>query len=349
VDPISAAFTGLTLSQLTADLRTTPRSAFDPRHFRALLNATFYRLRAEMGHNYRPGSAPPCRLFELHVSAVDYEIELYCRLYDDRRLRVPLTPNVDGRHLDHVGFVRICQLFWDRQAEAFERDYRLSFDWRDDVELRNRIEDASRGLPPRPAIYDAPVFSGIDMAADESCTIVQRVSLLTGASEQVAMTATQVRAMETEIWRGIPDAIYHGDDRREAKRRDAEARGLKLLKEWLSPAQLAQFEQQGYFDVTAGDSGKHYRIHNGTVQNVYELDAQGEQICGWCFAPAGGLVAGDVMLAQKVALETDERGALLVANRFDDWRGIAPGGFYGRSPGMVYIDEMAQIDLRPVR
>ncbi len=37
---------------------------------------------------------------------------------------------------------------------------------------------------------------------------------------------------------------------------------------------------------------------------------------GWCFAPKGYLVAGDVMLAQKIALETDERGALAVANRF---------------------------------
>jgi hypothetical protein len=32
--------------------------------------------------------------------------------------------------------------------------------------------------------------------------------------------------------------------------------------------------------------------------------------------PKGHLVAGDIMLAQKIALETDERGALAVANRF---------------------------------
>jgi hypothetical protein len=37
---------------------------------------------------------------------------------------------------------------------------------------------------------------------------------------------------------------------------------------------------------------------------------------GWCFVPEGGLVAGDVMLAQKIALETNERAALAVANRF---------------------------------
>jgi hypothetical protein len=37
---------------------------------------------------------------------------------------------------------------------------------------------------------------------------------------------------------------------------------------------------------------------------------------GWCFVPEGSLVAGDVMLAQKIALETSEYAALAVARRF---------------------------------
>jgi hypothetical protein len=32
--------------------------------------------------------------------------------------------------------------------------------------------------------------------------------------------------------------------------------------------------------------------------------------------PNGYLVAGDVLLAQKIAMETDERGALTVAKQF---------------------------------
>jgi len=50
--------------------------------------------------------------------------------------------------------------------------------------------------------------------------------------------------------------------------------------------------------------------------NVYELDAASRPRAGWCFVPKDNLVAGDVMLAQKIALETDERGALAVANNF---------------------------------
>ena len=49
--------------------------------------------------------------------------------------------------------------------------------------------------------------------------------------------------------------------------------------------------------------------------NVMELDYIGQPVCRWCFVPDGSLVAGDVMLTQKIALETNERDALAVANR----------------------------------
>lgn len=39
------------------------------------------------------------------------------------------------------------------------------------------------------------------------------------------------------------------------------------------------------------------------------------QIAVWCFGPEGYLPVGDVMLAEKIALETDEHAALAVANR----------------------------------
>ena len=98
--------------------------------------------------------------------------------------------------------------------------------------------------------------------------------------------------------------------------KDSEARGLKLLRGWLSPEQLAQYDAKSYFDVTGCDSGKRYRIRPGTSMNIYEIDPAGFPLTGWCFVPNASLVAGDVMLAQKIALETDERGALAVAKRF---------------------------------
>jgi hypothetical protein len=47
--------------------------------------------------------------------------------------------------------------------------------------------------------------------------------------------------------------------------------------------------------------------------NVVEIDEIGRVRAGWCLLPKACLVAGDVMLAQKIALETDERGALAIA------------------------------------
>ncbi len=101
----------------------------------------------------------------------------------------------------------------------------------------------------------------------------------------------------------------------ETLRPESEVRALKLLKNWLSPAQLSAYEGHKYFDVVGCDSGTAYRIHHGTQANIEQLDAQGQPVCRWCFVPEGGLVAGDVMLAQKIALETYESGALVVANR----------------------------------
>jgi hypothetical protein len=95
-----------------------------------------------------------------------------------------------------------------------------------------------------------------------------------------------------------------------------EARGIKLLREWLSPEQRAQFDASRYFDVIGCDSGRRYRIRYGCATNVHEIDSVGRSTVGWCFVPAGNLIAGDVMLAQKIALETNEFGALAVANKF---------------------------------
>ncbi|UGY14420.1 hypothetical protein [Bradyrhizobium septentrionale] len=95
-----------------------------------------------------------------------------------------------------------------------------------------------------------------------------------------------------------------------------EARGLALMSAWLSPEQRSQFEKCNRFDVIGSESGKRYRICYGTSTNVYEMDGSDRVVLGWCFRPAGSLVAGDVMLAQKIALETDERATLMVARPF---------------------------------
>jgi len=97
-------------------------------------------------------------------------------------------------------------------------------------------------------------------------------------------------------------------------RSKTERRGLRLLQNWLSPAQRQQFEKFCYFDVVGCSSGRLYRIYDTpNPPNVYQINGIGRKK-GLCFAPVGSLVQGDVMLAQKIALETDEQSALAIAN-----------------------------------
>jgi hypothetical protein len=92
-----------------------------------------------------------------------------------------------------------------------------------------------------------------------------------------------------------------------------------LLREWLSPEQLAQYERHRCFEVVGSKTGKRYRIQEGRQQNVFELDPP---FRGWCFMPEGRLATGDVMLAQKIAIETDEDMAMKVALRFWGQEGL---------------------------
>jgi hypothetical protein len=96
---------------------------------------------------------------------------------------------------------------------------------------------------------------------------------------------------------------------------DCDEKAHALLKEWLSPTQLARYERHGYFEVIGSHSGKRYRIRRGRYLNIEELDERGATVTVLCFGPTGELPIADVMLAQKIALENAEEAALAVANR----------------------------------
>jgi len=66
-----------------------------------------------------------------------------------------------------------------------------------------------------------------------------------------------------------------------------EARGITLLREWLSPEQQAQFDASKSFNVVGCDTGKRYRIRHGTGTNVHEIDDAGRPASSisWTFVP----------------------------------------------------------------
>jgi hypothetical protein len=109
---------------------------------------------------------------------------------------------------------------------------------------------------------------------------------------------------------------------------------LRLLRQWLSPSQRSQFAEESCFEVVGGDTGKRYRIHAGAATNVCELDERGRPTLGLCFLPMGDLPIGDVMLSQKIALESAESYALRAARRF------APDGTFRRRRLLRSVDRL---------
>ena len=104
----------------------------------------------------------------------------------------------------------------------------------------------------------------------------------------------------------------------QAKARRAKSLGADIFKVATrtdTPAQLARFESYGHFEVIGSRTGKRYRIRHNRIANIDQLDERGAQVAIWCFGPEGNLPRGDVMLAQKIALENDEDAALAIAIR----------------------------------
>lgn len=114
-----------------------------------------------------------------------------------------------------------------------------------------------------------------------------------------------------------PVDVFFSGNRSLGSRIEAREKALKLLKENLTPQQLQTYEKHKWFEVKGGDTGRTYRIHHGRQMNISVRNWRGKHKHGLCFLPTGGLVEGDIMLGQKIALELYESEALKVANRFD--------------------------------
>ena len=119
---------------------------------------------------------------------------------------------------------------------------------------------------------------------------------------------------------GVPQSCRSSEERT-LRHLQAEQRSEMLLRHWLSPEQVEQFEAHRYFDVIGSDTATRYRIHHGTVMNILEFAHDGRVAQRLCFAPSSIVPIGDVMLAQKIALEKFELATLAIANKDGTQRG----------------------------
>ncbi len=95
----------------------------------------------------------------------------------------------------------------------------------------------------------------------------------------------------------------------------AKARAEALLAAHLTPAQYAQLQREGAFDLPSPHiPGRVYRVprRRGMVE-VYE---GGRLRWGLCVAPVAWVPDADVVLTHKLMIAGDEPGYLRAANRF---------------------------------
>lgn len=94
----------------------------------------------------------------------------------------------------------------------------------------------------------------------------------------------------------------------------AAERAETILREHLTPAQRRSLDERGWFRVES-EQGNLYRIERGMSGNVKAIDRRGRATARFCIHPTDGSPSPDVMLAQKLLLETDEAAFLRIANR----------------------------------
>lgn len=147
-----------------------------------------------------------------------------------------------------------------------------------------------------------------------SCTTSVTTAATTSCTQETWVTWTN----------GVPQvAAEHAAERerrekKEVERRAAEAtkeeKARQLLREVLTDEQDKQFEENGYFELTAVKTGNKYRIKRGRSKNVELVSANGKTLKTLCFHPQEYVHNFDTLVAQKLMLETDEEEVQRVAN-----------------------------------
>jgi hypothetical protein len=103
---------------------------------------------------------------------------------------------------------------------------------------------------------------------------------------------------------------------------DPSERAMMLFLSWLNPRQKREYLANNYFHVKGNFTGRTYRINKAIAPfNVQCIDDHAVRLC---FVPHGASFTGDIMLAQKIGLETDEEHVLKIANHYNNSQGGVP-------------------------
>lgn len=124
-------------------------------------------------------------------------------------------------------------------------------------------------------------------------------------------------AVAAQRARRYQEARRHQELARQAERdRGAATRALKLLHEFTTPEQQAELEAKKHIHVRA-QNGELFRIDARDHQNVYKI-VDDKPVVQYCIVIGmSGLPTYDLMLAQKLLLETNVAEFFQIANQWD--------------------------------
>jgi hypothetical protein len=204
---------------------------------------------------------------------------------------------------------------WAADAERFNARLAEIEDEMCEREMERIIPYTSiEAIPPAERYdYERLVEDIAELLADQPLPPRPRITRQLTAAE----VRQRERSFDAEVRRLAVQAAL------EAQREAIDAalpdlRASSSARQWLikhlSSAQLADFTRTGSFNVRGGSTGGLYRITYGRSMNIAILNADGMPTGRrLCFSPRGNLSTFDVMLGQKVSLESDELFTLRVA------------------------------------
>jgi hypothetical protein len=144
------------------------------------------------------------------------------------------------------------------------------------------------------------------------CALRDRVTLAWGAPYTFTLTGDPMAPLATDL---VPSP----------EQKAANERAAALLDAHLTGEQRACKEKSSYIPVT-GSAGGSYRIYLYRIYNIRRVDG-GTETHRVCAGPGGNLPLDDYLLAQMLALRSDEHGFLARANV-----ATKTGGFIGHGP-----------------
>lgn len=277
-----------------------------------------------------------------------------------------------GNPINFGAMIRTMTQLWIEEGERYMTDEIIR------AERQRQIQDTNflTGRYWTPEDRERLERRARQEAADWADRARLRLNRIEQIRQNERLRENMYRAMQEVLRQPLYDwmadgPVFRAPPAMESGARDAaRKKGMQLLWRHLTPEQRNSMLTRGFFEVKGGTSGDVYSVYFGTHGNVirrkkvraptstfgrgwsYGRFDFGEQPLGpsyedrgLCVTLRGGLVAGDVMLSQKLGFELEEMDILNVCNPYPLIRSQAE--HYARGNIRAWEPYIRDMDIKP--